>query len=167
VFPDAEVQSFWDHSHNSARFEVHHVDDEEKMLLVHRKGSTRVFGPGRAEIPIVYREVGQPALIGGTMGTSSFILCGTTVAMEKTFGSACHGAGRAMSRRRAKRIWWGKHLAEDLEQQGMIVMGHSWAGLAEEAPGAYKDVQKVVDVVHHSGIAKKIVRLKPLGTIKG
>lgn len=167
VFPESKVQAFWDHTHNSARFEAHSLDDEKKTLLVHRKGSTRVFGPGREEVPIDHRELGQPALIGGTMGTYSFILCGTEPAMKKTFGSACHGAGRAMSRRRAKKIWWGKKLAKELKKQGTHVMCHSWAGLAEEAPGAYKDVQQVVDTVHYSGIARKVVRLRPLGTIKG
>jgi tRNA-splicing ligase RtcB len=163
IFPNVEIKTFWCLSHNSARFEYHKVNEETKKLLVHRKGATRAFGPGRKELPDKFREIGQPVIIGGTMGTYSYILSGTEYGMRSAFGSACHGAGRAMSRTQAKKRWQGKELA----RKGICVMGHSWRGLAEEAPGAYKDVEKVIDAVHTADLAKKVVRLRPMGCIKG
>ncbi len=162
-----EVKTFYDIGHNTCKLEKHSIDGKTKELLVHRKGSTRAFGPGRPEIPEKYRNIGQPVLVGGTMGTFSYILHGTQRGMDETFGSAVHGAGRVMSRNQAKRRWHGKRLVDELKKQGIIIKPHSLPGAAEEAPGAYKKVEKVVDVIHNAGIAKKVVRLKPLVCIKG
>ena len=167
IFPNSEIKTFWDLTHNSARWEMHEIDGKTKKLLVHRKGSTRAFGSGREEIPIEYRGMGQPVIIGGTMGTYSYILKGTEFGMKAAFGSACHGAGRAMSRTQAKKRWWGQELARELEKQGIHIMSHSWAGLAEEAPGAYKDVLEIIDAVHNAGLAKKVIRIRPMACIKG
>lgn len=167
IFPKAEVKTFWDLTHNSARWEKHEIEGKIKKVLVHRKGSTRAFGPGREEVPEEYREVGQPVLVGGTMGTYSFILRGTDFGMRVAFGSACHGAGRAMSRIQAKKRWWGRELAEQLAREGIYSRTASWAGFAEEAPGAYKDVAEVIEAIDNANLAKKVVRMRPLGVIKG
>ena len=144
------------------------LKNKKKKLFVHRKGATRAFGPGRKELPKKYMQAGQPVLIGGTMGTASFILAGTEQGTEKTFGSACHGAGRGMSRKQAKKQFHGESIVSQLKQKhSIIVKAHSAAGVAEEAPGAYKNVEEVVNSVHHTGLAKKIIRLKPLINIKG
>jgi tRNA-splicing ligase RtcB len=158
-----ELTQLYDIGHNTCKLEEH----GGKKLVVHRKGATRAFGPGRKEVPSAYRKVGQPVLVGGTMGTSSYILHGTKTGMDEAFGSACHGAGRAMSREKAKRNWWGEAIQKQLESGGIIVKGHSKAGLAEEAPGAYKDVDRVVNVMHLTGVAMKVARLKPLVCVKG
>lgn len=158
-----EFTQVYDIGHNTAKLEEH----GGKKLIVHRKGATRAFGPGRKEVPSAYRSVGQPVLVGGTMGTASYILHGTELGMQETFGSACHGAGRQMSREQAKRQWWGETLQKDLAAKGIVVLGHSAAGLAEEAPGAYKDVDEVVGVMHETGIARKVVRVLPLVNVKG
>jgi len=167
IFPGAKVETLWDLTHNSARWEKHEINGEFKKVLVHRKGATRAFGPGREELPENYRMVGQPVLIGGTMGTCSFVLKGTEVGMNLAFGSASHGAGRAMSRTKAKKIWWGQSLLEELKQKGIYARAASFSGFAEEAPGAYKDVTQVIEAVDKAGLAKKVVRMKPLGVIKG
>ncbi|MCD4739830.1 RtcB family protein [archaeon] len=159
----SEIPMFYDIAHNTCKLEEH----KGKKLVVHRKGSTRAFGPGRKEIPKAYRQVGQPVLVGGTMGTSSYILHGTKAGMEETFGSACHGAGRAMSRTKAKKKWCGESILQQLSKKGIIIKGHSRAGLAEEAPGAYKDVDEVINIMHLTGIAEKVVKVKPLVCIKG
>ena len=165
---DAEkIKMFYDIGHNTVKVEKHQVNGKEKKLLVHRKGSTRAFGPGRKEIPEKYRDVGQPVLVGGTMGTHSYILHGTEQGMKETWGSACHGAGRAMSRIQAKRKWRADDLVRGLRQKGIIIKGRSKAGLAEEAPGSYKDVDSVVNVMHNTGIAMKVAKVKPLIVIKG
>jgi tRNA-splicing ligase RtcB len=158
-----EVRQLYDVGHNTSKFEIHHG----KRLLIHRKGATRAFGPGHPQIPAKYKNVGQPVLIGGTMGTSSFILTGTELGMQETFGSACHGAGRSMSRKRAKKMYYGKDVVRQLAQKGIIVKAHSFVGVAEEAPGAYKDVEHVVDAMHDSGVVKKVVQVKPVGVVKG
>jgi tRNA-splicing ligase RtcB len=158
-----EVKTFYEIGHNTAKLEKH----DNKELLVMRKGSTRAFGPGREEVPQLYKKVGQPVLVGGTMGTQSYILHGTEKGMRDTFGSAIHGAGRAMSRVQAKRNWRGNDIVRTLEKQGIIIKAHSKSGVAEEAPSAYKDVEEVVNVMHNSGIAMKVVELKPLISIKG
>ncbi|MCD6415023.1 MAG: RtcB family protein [Candidatus Diapherotrites archaeon] len=158
-----EMPLLYDIAHNTCKLEEH----EGKKLIVHRKGSTRAFGPGRKEIPKAYRSIGQPVLIGGTMGTHSYILHGTEFGMKEAFGSACHGAGRRMSRAKAKREWWGESIQKKLLSQGIVVKGHSRAGLAEEAPGAYKDVDRVVNIMHDVGLARKVVKLKPMVCIKG
>lgn len=162
-----EVSTLYDVVHNSCKVEKHEIDGEMKELYVHRKGATRAFGPGRNEIPKAHRDVGQVVIIGGTMGTSSYILRGTEYGMKSTFGSSCHGAGRCMSRIGAKKRFRGEKIKRDLEKQGIIVRSHSMPGLAEEAPGAYKDVSNVVEVMDNSGVARKVVKLKPIGNIKG
>ncbi len=160
---NTNIRQLYDVGHNTCKFEVHNG----KKVLVHRKGSTRAFGPGHPHVPIKYRNVGQPVLIGGTMGTSSFILTGTELGMKETFGSACHGAGRSMSRKKAKKKFWGKTVVEDLAKKGIVVHAHSFAGVAEEAPGAYKDVEHVVGTMHDAGVVKKVVQVYPVGVIKG
>jgi tRNA-splicing ligase RtcB (3'-phosphate/5'-hydroxy nucleic acid ligase) len=161
------IRTLYDIGHNTAKLERHEVAGKEKNLIVHRKGATRAFGPGRPEIPAAYRSVGQPVLVGGTMGTCSYILCGTEKGMEEVFGTAVHGAGRVSSREAAKKKWRGKDIIAELKKDGIIIRGHSLSGVAEEAPGAYKDVTQVVDVVHNAGIAKKVAMSKPLISIKG
>ncbi len=164
---EKSIRVLYDIGHNTAKLEEHDVDGETKELVVLRKGSTRAFGPGRGEVPKSYRKVGQPVLIGGTMGTQSYILHGTEQGMAETWGSSCHGAGRAMSRKQAKGKWRGEKLVNELAGRGIIIRGHSLAGVAEEAPGAYKDVDRVVDVMHNAGIAKKVAMVKPMISIKG
>jgi tRNA-splicing ligase RtcB len=167
VLPDSTVDMLYDISHNTCKVEEHEVDGKKKTLYVHRKGATRAFGPGRKEVPRDYRDIGQPVLIGGTMGTASYILKGTKESEEKSFASSCHGAGRKMSRKAAKRKWYGKDLIKGLERDGIIVRTHSFSGVAEEAPGAYKDVNEVIDTVHNANLARKVVKLRPLAVIKG
>ena len=167
VIPKARISILYDVSHNTCKIEEHPVEEKMKRLYIHRKGSTRAFGPGRREIPEEYRPVGQPVLIGGTMGTCSYILVGTESGMRQAFGSACHGAGRALSRTQAKKRWRGDALIKELASQGIIVRTHSYSGAAEEAPGAYKDVTAVVDATHKAGLAKKVAMVKPLACIKG
>jgi tRNA-splicing ligase RtcB len=167
VFPEGHIKLLYDVSHNTCKVETHVVDGRKKRLYVHRKGATRAFGPGQIDLPVEYRHVGQPVLIGGTMGTSSYILVGTAEGMTRAFGSACHGAGRAMSRTQAKRQWQGREVVRSLEAQGILVRGHSYAGIAEEAPGSYKDVTEVVDAAHQAGLARKVARVRPLACVKG
>ncbi|HOK35153.1 MAG TPA: RtcB family protein [Candidatus Pacearchaeota archaeon] len=167
IFSGVEIETFWDLTHNSARWENHEINGGFKKFLVHRKGATRAFGPGREELPEDYREIGQPVIIGGTMGTYSFILRGTEKGMKLAFGSASHGAGRAMSRTKAKKIWRGQTLIEDLKRRGIYARTASYPGFAEEAPGAYKDVSQVIEAVDRAELAKKVVRMRPLGVIKG
>jgi len=162
-----EIRTIYEVGHNNLKFERHMVDGKERLLLVHRKGSTRAFSAGRPEIPPRYREVGQPVLVGGTMGTCSFILVGTERGMEETFGSAVHGAGRLKSRKQALKEYRGTSIIEELERNGIIVRAHSKRGAAEEAPGAYKDVERVVNVMEGAGVNRKVVRLRPLICIKG
>ncbi len=163
VFPKMSLDLLYHIGHNTCKKEEHNG----KPVYVHRKGSTRDFGPGRKEVPAVYRDVGQPVIVGGTMGTCSFILHGTSLGMEKSFGSAIHGAGRTMSREQAKKSYWGSNVVRDLEKNGVLVKGHSMAGIAEEAPGAYKDIVNVVECIHQSGISRKVAMLKPLINVKG
>ena len=164
---EKEVKTLYDVGHNTAKVEKHDVEGKKKELLVHRKGSTRGFGPGNEEIPEAYRSIGQPVLVGGTMGTCSYILHGTEKGMQETFGSTVHGAGRVMSRIKAKKQWRGDSVLQELNKQGIVVKGHSMAGIAEEAPKAYKDVTEVVNVMHNTGVTKKVVKLRPLISIKG
>jgi tRNA-splicing ligase RtcB len=165
--PRREVYQIWDIAHNMAKIETHTVDGKRVRVCVHRKGATRAFGPGTTEIPAVYRNTGQPVLVPGSMGTASWVLAGTKAAMETTFGSCCHGAGRILSRSQAKKRIRGAELRESLEADGIHVRAGSMSGLAEEAPQAYKDVDRVVSVVHEAGIARKVARLVPLAVIKG
>jgi tRNA-splicing ligase RtcB len=164
---DRDLFQIYDVAHNIAKFEEHEVDSRRMELCVHRKGATRAFGPGYEGLPADYRDVGQPVLVPGSMGTASYVLVGTDKAMELTFGSTCHGAGRVMSRTRARKEVWGSDLKQELEAQGIVVRAGSMRGLAEEAPVAYKDVSRVVEVVHGSGVARKVARLHPLAVIKG
>ena len=157
----------YDVAHNIAKLEPHDVGGRTKTLCVHRKGATRVFPAGHPEVPEVYRGVGQPVLIPGDMGRYSFLLVGLPQAMAETFGSVCHGAGRAMSRHEAQRRVRGEQVRQDLAARGILAMTRSWRGLAEEYSGAYKDVADVVDVVERAGLARKVCRLRPLGVIKG
>jgi tRNA-splicing ligase RtcB len=158
-----QLRLLYDVAHNTAKIERHGA----RTLCVHRKGATRAFGPSAAELPGPYRGVGQPVLIPGSMGTASFVLVGTDQAAELTWSSSCHGAGRAMSRGAARRAISGQELRRQLAAQGIVVRSPSAAELAEEAPLAYKDVDRVVDVVHRAGIARKVARLRPLGVVKG
>jgi tRNA-splicing ligase RtcB len=157
----------YDVAHNIAKFEKHNVDGRERTLCVHRKGATRAFPPGHPELGAAYRDLGQPVLIPGDMGRYSFVLLGTDAAFSETFGSTCHGAGRKMSRREAKRSVQGKNLREVFDDLGVEVRASSFATVAEEIPEAYKDVADVVDVVHGAGIGRKVARLKPMGVLKG
>jgi tRNA-splicing ligase RtcB len=165
--PGWRLDQVYDIAHNMAKVEKHAVDGDEVEVAVHRKGATRAFGPGFEGLPPVYRDIGQPVLVPGSMGTSSWILAGTAGSMEETFGSSCHGAGRTMSRSQAKREVWGEDLRDELEGTGISVRAGSMPGLAEEAPVAYKDVDQVVEVVHGAGIARKVARLRPLAVVKG
>ncbi len=162
-----ELQLVYDVAHNIVKREEYVIDGKPTQVIVHRKGATRAFGPGHPEIPADYRDVGQPVLVPGDMGTASYVLVGTQEAMDKTFSSSCHGAGRVLSRAAAIKKVRGQELQERLRKQGIIVRGGSWKGLAEEAPEAYKDVDRVVEVVHRAGIARKVAKLVPLGVIKG
>jgi len=164
---DFDLFQVYDVAHNIAKFEEHEVDGRRMKLCVHRKGATRAFGPGYEGLPGDYRNVGQPVLVPGSMGTASYVLVGTQTAMTLTFGSSCHGAGRVMSRTKARKQVHGSELRKDLERQGIVVRAGSMRGLAEEAPAAYKDVSRVVEVVHGLGIARKVARLRPLAVIKG
>ena len=157
----------YDVAHNIAKFERHKVNGKEKLLCVHRKGATRAFPKGHPELPDAYRDLGQPVIIPGDMGRNSYLLVGAEGALNETFGSACHGAGRVMSRSEAFRQSKGRSIEQELEQQGIIVMGRGRKGVAEEQPAAYKNVNDVVRVVHEAGIAKRVVRMRPLGVIKG
>jgi tRNA-splicing ligase RtcB len=164
---DLGLQLIYDVCHNMAKMETHEVQGQKKRLCVHRKGATRAFPPGHPEIPSDYQKVGQPVLIPGDMGRCSYVLAGTERGYEETFGSACHGAGRVMSRHQAIKAAKGRDVARELEDRGIFVRGASKATLVEEIPDAYKDVNDVVNVVHGAGISKKVVRLKPIGVIKG
>lgn len=163
----AQLRTVYDVSHNIGKRETHSINGKPKELLLHRKGATRSFGPSRSEIPSAYELAGQPVLIPGTMGTSSYVLAGTDESLEQAFGSSCHGAGRTMSRSKAKKIVHGITLRQQLESQGIIVRCDSSAGLAEEAPLAYKDVDAVVNVIANAGLARKVARVVPLAVIKG
>lgn len=161
------VYQIYDIAHNIAKIEEHQLNGRRAKVCVHRKGATRAFGPGSPELPGVYRDIGQPVLVPGSMGTASWVLVGTEGSMAETFGSTCHGAGRTMSRSQAKREVAGADLRAELEGRGVRVRAGSLAGLAEEAPVAYKDVDRVIEVVHNAGIARKVARLKPIAVVKG
>jgi tRNA-splicing ligase RtcB (3'-phosphate/5'-hydroxy nucleic acid ligase) len=166
-FPGCDLRLLFDVSHNTCKVEPHAINGNVRELFVHRKGATRAFGPGHESLPEALRAVGQPVLIGGSMGTGSYILIGQTSGEQKAFSSACHGAGRALSRHAALRRWSGRKIVEDLAAQGIIVRSPSSRGVAEEAPGAYKDVSAVVAAAEHAGLARRVARLRPLICIKG
>jgi tRNA-splicing ligase RtcB len=164
---DLKLDLIYDVCHNIAKIETHTVNGGKKRLCVHRKGATRAFPPNHPEIPAEYRSVGQPVLIPGDMGRCSYVLVGTERAMEETFGSTCHGAGRVMSRHQAMKVAKGRAITRELEDKGIIVRGASRGTITEEISEAYKDVNDVVNVVHHAGISRKVVKLIPMGVIKG
>jgi tRNA-splicing ligase RtcB len=157
----------YDVCHNIAKFEEHVVDDKRRLLCVHRKGATRAFGPGHPSIPAAVRDLGQPVLVPGDMGRYSFLLVGQTRAMRETFGSSCHGAGRVMSRARAKREAGHRDLYSELAEAGVTIRARGRATVAEEMPAAYKDVAEVVEVMEAAGVTRKVARLKPFAVIKG
>ncbi len=162
-----EMHQVYDVAHNTAKLEKYNIDGKEKEVLVHRKGATRAFGPGREEIPKIYRNLGQPVIIGGSMETGSYLLLGTKKAEEETFSSTAHGSGRTMSRTRAKKLFRGEKLLHDMEARGIYVRSTSMPGLAEEAGSAYKDIDEVIDATHKAGISRKVVRFLPIGNVKG
>lgn len=167
LLPGTALALIYDVSHNTCKQEEHVVDGRRRRLHVHRKGATRAFGPGHPELPEALRAAGQPVIIGGSMGTASYVLAGCDTGMERAFGSACHGAGRAMSRHEAARRWQGRSVVKELEQRGILVRSPSLRGVAEEAPGAYKDVSEVVMAADRAGLARVVARLEPLVCIKG
>ncbi len=157
----------YDVAHNIAKFELHDVQGIKRKLLVHRKGATRAFPQGHPELPGAYRHVGQPVIIPGDMGRSSYVLLGQEGSLRETWGSTCHGAGRVLSRKQAQKQARGRSLYEELEKMGVVVMSAGRRTLAEEMPEAYKDISQVVDVVHRAGISRKVARLRPMGVVKG
>lgn len=164
---DMEMDIIYDVAHNIAKKEVHEIKGRATQVYVHRKGATRAFGPGRKELPSAYQKTGQPVIIPGTMGTASYLLHGTQTAMEETFGSTAHGAGRKMSRAGAKREFKGEEVQKYLASIGILVKATSMPVVAEEAPGAYKDVDEVVKTAHEAGISKLVAKMVPLGVAKG
>ena len=167
IFSDVHLELLYDVSHNTCKLEQHQVNGETKNLYVHRKGATRAFGPGHPRLPPDLRNVGQPVLIGGTMGTASYILAGTKESMHLAYGSACHGAGRSMSRHKATKLWRGSSIMHELADRGILIRSPSMRGVAEEAPGAYKDVCAVVKAADQVGLSKLVAKLEPLICIKG
>jgi tRNA-splicing ligase RtcB len=164
---DLGMQLLYDVCHNIAKKEYHTVDNREVLLCVHRKGATRSLPPGHPILPRLYADTGQPVLIPGDMGTYSYVLAGAQGAMEYSFGSSCHGAGRILSRSKAIKMAKGRSIFRELENKGIYVHSRGKRTIKEEMPDAYKDVSQVVEVVHKSGLAKKVARLRPLGVIKG
>jgi len=167
VLPQARLPLLYDVSHNTCKVETHRADGAARKLYVHRKGATRAFGPGHPDLPDALRAAGQPVLIGGSMGTGSYVLAGTRESEALAFSSACHGAGRAMSRHQALRTWKGRKVVDDLAARGILIKSPSMRGIAEEAPDAYKDVSAVVDAADAAGLARKVARTEPLVCIKG
>ena len=167
VIPAARLTLLYDVSHNTCKIERHSGDAAPRELFVHRKGATRSFGPGHPELPLALQGVGQPVLIGGTMGTESYILAGTKESEQLAFSSACHGAGRAMSRTQATKQWRGRALIDQLREQGILIRTRSYRGVAEEAPGAYKDVSAVAEAAEQAHLARRVARLVPLICVKG
>jgi tRNA-splicing ligase RtcB (3'-phosphate/5'-hydroxy nucleic acid ligase) len=163
---DLEMHMVYDVAHNTAKLEKHTVDGKQRTLLVHRKGATRAFGPGRDEVPARYRDIGQPVIIGGSMETGSYLLVGAPGG-DQTFFSTAHGSGRTMSRTKARKQWHGKQLQRDLEARGIYIRSTSWKGLAEEAGAAYKDIDEVIAATELAGISKPVARFTPIGNVKG
>ncbi len=164
---DMDMQMIYDVCHNIAKKEEHEVDGKKKDIIVHRKGATRAFAPGRKEVPKKYRDIGQPVLIPGDMGTASYVMMGTQHAMDRSWGSTCHGAGRVMSRTGARKKFNTNQIKKDLSDRGIYVKAASNKVLLEESPGAYKDVNNVVEVTHNAGLSKIVAKLVPLGVVKG
>lgn len=166
-FPATELHLLYDVSHNTCKLETHTINGYARRLYVHRKGATRAFGPGHPELPAVFRDTGQPVLIGGSMGTASHILAGNPDSEQLSFSSACHGAGRSMSRRQAYKSWMGRQVIDELAERGIMILSPSSRGVAEEAPGAYKNVDAVVAAAARAGLARQVARLQPVICIKG
>lgn len=164
---EMEMRQVYDVAHNTAKLEEYDVDGKRVEVITHRKGATRSFGPGRKEVPTEFRSVGQPVIIGGSMETGSYLLAGTQKAMEETWGSTAHGSGRTMSRTQAKNLYRGDQLQKDMEKRGIYVRTVSYAGLAEEAGAAYKDIDEVIECTHQAGISRKVAKLLPLANVKG
>lgn len=167
VIPSAHLKLMYDVSHNTCKEEWHTINGKKTLLFVHRKGATRAFGPGHPDLPTLYSQVGQPVIIGGSMGTASYVLVGTQSAEQQSLSSACHGAGRAMSRHQATKLWQGQELIDQLARQGILIRSMTARGVAEEAPQAYKSVDAVVDAAHAAGLARKVARLVPVICVKG
>jgi tRNA-splicing ligase RtcB (3'-phosphate/5'-hydroxy nucleic acid ligase) len=166
-FPDRTLDLLFDVSHNTCKEEWHDVAGRKRRLFVHRKGATRAFGAQHPDLPAAYAAVGQPVFIGGSMGTASAIMVGASTRPERAFASACHGAGRSLSRHQALKRWHGRQVIDDLAKRGIIVKSPSTRGVAEEAPGAYKDIDAVVEATHAAGLARKVARLEPVICVKG
>jgi tRNA-splicing ligase RtcB len=167
---DAEalgLRVVYDVAHNIAKLEEHRVNGERRRVVVHRKGATRSFGPGHPDVPAVYREVGQPVLLPGDMGTASYLMAGTRQAEEETFGSTAHGAGRHLSRTAALKQFRGEEVKRGLEKRGIVVQAAKFSVIAEEAPDAYKNIDRVAEITHRAGIARLVARLRPIGVAKG
>ncbi|MBU0636288.1 RtcB family protein, partial [Candidatus Micrarchaeota archaeon] len=164
---EMEMYLTYDVAHNMAKLENHWVDGKKRKVVVHRKGSTRSFGPGEKDLSKAYQKTGQPVIVGGSMETGSFLCVGTKKAMKETFGSTLHGSGRTMSRTKAKREFRGDQLQQDMRQKGIFVKAASMQGLAEEAGKAYKNISDVIETMHETGISLKVAALKPIGNIKG
>ena len=167
ILPGFDGRLLYDVSHNICKEELHEVDGRARRLHVHRKGATRAFGPAHAAVPDALRAYGQPVLIGGSMGTASYVLAGSATGEARSWSSACHGAGRSMSRHQATKQWHGRQLVDELAARGILIRSPSLRGVAEEAPGAYKSVERVVDVAERAGLARKVARLEPLICVKG
>ncbi len=167
VLPEAELTLLYDVSHNTCKLETHDISGQARQLFVHRKGATRALGPGHPDLPAELRESGQPVLIGGSMGTESYVLAGTRESEQRAFSSSCHGAGRAMSRHQATKKWHGRAVMKELATRGILIRSPSPRGVAEEAPGAYKDVARVVEAADRAGLSRKVARLEPMVCIKG
>ena len=163
---DLGMHIVYDVAHNTAKLERHIVDGQERSLLVHRKGATRAFAPGMEDVPERYKATGQPIIIGGSMETGSYLLVGVPSG-DQTFFSTAHGSGRTMSRTKARKTYRGEQLQKEMERRGIYVRSTSWSGLAEEAGGAYKNIDDVIEAVQLAGISKPVVRLTPIGNIKG
>ncbi len=167
VIPEARLTTLYDVSHNTCKAEIHAVDGRDRLLYVHRKGATRALGPGHRELPEDYRAAGQPVIIGGSMGTGSYVLAGTRASEARAWSSASHGAGRAMSRKQALKRWSGRQLIDELAHRGILIRTRSLRGAAEEAPGAYKDVDRVAQATERAGLARRVAFLRPKVCIKG
>lgn len=167
ILPRAELELLYDVSHNTCKMEEHCLEGRNRRLFVHRKGATRAFGPGHPDIPPAFRDFGQPVLIGGTMGTASYILAGIWQSMDLAFGSAVHGAGRNMSRSQATKQWNGRQVIDELARRGILIRTPSQRGVAEEAPGAYKDVSAVVNAADRANLARKVAKVQPMICVKG
>jgi len=167
LLPQAEIETLYDVSHNTCKREIHEVEGRQRELYIHRKGATRAFGPGHSSLPQVYQAVGQPVFIGGSMGVGSYLLAGNSAQQNRAFASASHGAGRKMSRNQAMKLWKGRQLMDELAFQGIYIRTRSMRGLAEEAPGAYKDVDIVAESTEAAGLARRVAKLRPLVCVKG